>query len=163
MAHQPQLPSRKVADQVLEIAQAVKQDSAQRQKVSAERREQDAAVDAWFSRKRAVLISLIVTVPIFAVILAANITGQSLLDLATPDPPAPVAQKTAQQELDGVVKRVEAFKTDYNQLPASLIEVGTSPKGDWSYTKQTGGQYTIAVKMYGQTLSYDSRQQKAGL
>ena len=161
MADQQQAGTRRVADQVAELAQEAKQETAQRKKVSAERAVHTAAVDAWFSRKRAVLISLIVTVPIFAILVVTNLTGLSLVDLMTPDPPPQVAQQDAKRALDSVVKRVESFRTDYSTLPGGLIEVGTPPDGEWTYTKQPGGTYQIAVKMFGQALSFDSRQRKA--
>ena len=160
MTDQQQTGTRRVADQVLELAQAANKEKAQRQKVAEHRRDEEAAVDAWLSRKRAVLLSLIVAIPIFVMLLVIDLTGISLIDLATPNPSAPVAQQSAQQEMDGVVKRIEAFHSDYNQLPRSLVEVGMSSRGDWTYATLPGGHYAIALKMYGQSLTYDSRQHK---
>jgi hypothetical protein len=38
--------------------------------------------------------------------------------------------------------------------------VGVPPHGEWTYTKQPGGYYQLALKEYGQVLTFDSHQAK---
>src|SRR5438128_2299032 len=62
-------PSNAVASQVAELASAAGVEAAHRRKAVAERAQQTAAVDAWLSRERAVLVAFIVAAPVLALVI----------------------------------------------------------------------------------------------
>jgi hypothetical protein len=105
----------------------------------------------------AALIALLVALPVLGILYATNIKGLSLADLFTPAPTPAVARQQAEQAVHLVVREIESFKKDYSELPYSLTEVGTPVDGDWSYTKTPGNQYQIALRFYGQVVTFDSR------
>ena len=121
--------------------------------------EHEAVLDSWFSRKRGVLVALIVALPVLGVLLTLNITDQSLDELLLPDPPPALGLERAQEALDGVVRRVRVYRADYSELPDSLAEVGV-PKGDWTYEKELTGHYSIRLKLYGQVVTFNSDENK---
>ena len=149
-----QMPSN-VANQVTELANAAVADAAHRRKVSADRAQQMAAVDAWLSRKRIVLIALLMAIPTLALIIAVNVMNVSLVDLFAPAP-APQTLQSAQQALDTVVQRVDSFHNDYNELPRNLVEVGVPAPGKWTWAPRSNGQYQVTVTMFSQTLTFDT-------
>jgi hypothetical protein len=154
--------SQNLADQVAALAAEVRGETAHRAKVTAERAERQAIVDGWLSRKRAVLIGLIVALPVFGILLVTLVEGRSLADLLTPDPSPEVARQRAQENLDGVVKRIESFRGDYSELPDTLAVVGVPAFGDWTYTKSTGDRYQVTLKLYGQVVTLDSLHLRGG-
>jgi hypothetical protein len=146
-------------DEVARVSDEVVEDRAKRQKASLEQAEHEAVLDSWFSRKRGVLVALIVAVPVLALLVTLNITDQSLDELLMPDPPAALGLRRAQEALDGVVRRVRVYRDDYSELPDSLAEVG-APKGDWTYEKELTGHYQIRLKLYGQVVTFNSAENK---
>ena len=62
------------------------------------------------------------------------------------------------QTLDAMVKRIDSFHDDYDALPTNLAEVGLPPQGDWTWAPRGAGQYSVTVKMFGQSLTFDTRQ-----
>ena len=145
-----------IASQVSELSKAAAADAVLRKQRSAERVKHDAAVDAWLSRKRAVLMSFIIAVPVFAAVIAVNVMNVSFVDLLAPAPAPDVARLLSQEALDTVVKRVDTFYSDYGELPPSLIEVGLPPHGSWTWAPRGNGQYQVTVRMYGKTLTFDT-------
>jgi hypothetical protein len=117
-------------------------------------------VDSWFSRKRVVLVALIVALPVLGLLVLLNVTGQSLDELLQPDPPPELGLQRAQEALDAVVRRVRVYREDYSELPESLAEVGAH-EGDWTYDKESAGHYRIRLKLYGQVVTYNSVDSKA--
>jgi len=128
-----------------------------------EARAADAALPpprARFTRERICLLSLLISVPILAVVVATNILGYSLVDLMTPAPTPEVARHMAQETLDGIVKEIESFHHDYSDLPDFLSEVGVPERGRWTYLKKSDGSYQVAGEMFGQVVRFDSPARK---
>ena len=111
-------------------------------------------------RARGSLIGLVVSVPILAILVVANVWDISLVDLFTPAPTPEIARQLTQDTLDGVVEGIESFRQDYAALPTSLVEVGVPSRGTWTYSKTPGGHYQVVGEMYGQSVTYDSAQRK---
>jgi predicted component of type VI protein secretion system len=143
-----------LADQVKGLADEVKQDAARRAMANAEHAERAETIDAWLSRKRAVAAALVVALPVLAILVVTTIQGESLGELLTPNPPPAASLRQAQAALD---KRIEAFRSDYADLPGSLAEVGVPAHADVTYAK-SGKQYRVVLKMYGQAVTFDSTQ-----
>jgi len=159
MAEHPSKTPPSLDDEVARLAAEVVQDRSKRKKASAERAQQTAVLDSWFSRKRAVLVALIVALPVLGLLMSLNITDQSLDELLLPNPPPELGLHRAQQTLDAVVRQVRVYREDYSELPDSLAEVGV-PKGDWTYEKELTGHYRIRLKLYGQVVTFNSRESK---
>ena len=151
-------PTNALASQVADLANAAVVDAANRRKVSAERRKQTAAVEAWLSKERAVLVAFILAVPVLALVIYVNVMNKSLADLFSPAPTPQVSRQIAQEALDTVVKRIDSFYNDYDELPGNLVEVGLPTVGDWTWAPRSDGQYEVTVKMFSQTLTFDTRQ-----
>jgi hypothetical protein len=150
----------KLDDEVARLSDEAIHDRAARQKAIEGRAEHSALVSSWFSRQRVVLVALIVCLPILGLLVSMNLTGQSLDELLMPDPPPALALQQAQEALDAVVRQVRVYREDYSQLPDDLAEVG-APKGDWTYDKEfLTGRYRIHLKLYGQTVAFDSAESK---
>jgi hypothetical protein len=113
-------------------------------------------VAASISRERACLIGLVVTAPLFALLLLVNVWDISPIDLITPSPAPEVARQQAQVVLDGVVEGIESFRHDYATLPKALVEVGVPARGTWTYSLKPGGRYQVVGTMYGQVVRFDS-------
>jgi len=159
MAGPPNTPPN-LADQVARLTEEVDTDRAHRRQASAERAQQTAVVDTWLSKERVVLVAFIIALPVLGVLVWTNITGQTLIDLVTPDPPPEVAQQRAQEALDSVVEQIGAYRQDYSELPDSLAEVGIPP-GDWTYAKGSNGNYRVRLSIHGRVVTYDSLQSHA--
>jgi len=116
-----------------------------------------------FTRERACLVGLWISVPVLVIVLAVNVLGQSLVDLITPAPTPEVARQQAQETLQAVVLEIESFREDYSELPDVLAEVGIPHRGAWTYLKQPGGRYQVVGEMYGQVVTFDSSSRKSVL
>ena len=150
--------SNAIASQVAELANAAVVEKTHRQKASAERRKQTAKVDAWLSKDRMVLIAFLLALPLLALVVTVNVMDKSLAELFTSKPGPQVSQQLAQESLDAMVKRIDSFHDDYDALPTNLAEVGLPPQGDWTWAPRGAGQYSVTVKMFGQSLTFDTRQ-----
>lgn len=149
MAEQPRPPaitSQDAANQIFASA------DAERQKIIAER----VVVPSAMSRKHAVRVSLLVAVPVLAIVLIVNFAWQPLVALFEPWPAPAVAHQQAQATLDVLVLDIEAFRKDYGEPPKTLIEIGVPPRGRWSYAGASDGHYRVEGTMYGQSVSFDS-------
>jgi hypothetical protein len=156
-----QAPTR--ADQVKQLAEEIREDTAHRAKVRADHAERAAVIDRWLSRDRAVAIALVIALPVLVMLVVATIRGESLVEMVTPDPSPAVSLQQAHGALDSVVGRIEAFRSDYSQLPGSLAEVGVPAHGEWTFTKTSANEYRVVLRMYGQVVTFDSRQRTAPL
>jgi hypothetical protein len=152
-----------LADQVKRLAEEVREDTAHRAQATAEHVERAAAIHAWLSRDRVVAVALVLALPVLTVLVVANIRGESLMEWLTPDPSPAVSLHLAQAALDAAVGRIEAFRSDYSQLPSGLAEVGVPARGEWTFTKTSGSQYRVVLRMYGQVVTFDSSQLKPPL
>jgi hypothetical protein len=113
-------------------------------------------VDPTRSGQRASLIGLIVAFPVLVVVLIPNFTDWSWRSLFETRPPAAVAREEAQKILNALVVEVEGFRTDYDQLPESLAEIGLPEHGRWSYSVRGDGKYSLTGSLYGQTVNFES-------
>jgi hypothetical protein len=118
---------------------------------------------ARFTRERACLVGLGLSVPILLIVLVTNVLGLSLMDLITPAPTPEVARQQAQETLEAVVTEIESFHHDYSELPDVLAEVGVPPRGAWAYLKKPDGRYQVVGQMYGQIVTFDSPPRKLEL
>jgi hypothetical protein len=112
--------------------------------------------NAPISRERACLGGLILSAPLFALLILVNVWEISPIDLITPNPTPDVARQLAQGVLDDVVLGIESFRHDYATLPKELVEVGVPKHGSWTYSLKPGGRYQVAGTMYGEVVSFDS-------
>jgi hypothetical protein len=110
------------------------------------------------TRKRSVAGAFAVAIPVLAILLAVNVFNVSLMELITPAPSPEVARRQAQEALDSVVKGIETFRKDYEELPERLIEVASPEQGQWTYTRKSGGHYQVRLALHGQVLNFDSAQ-----
>lgn len=111
---------------------------------------------ASISRERACLVGLVLTAPLFALLLLVNVWDMSPVELITPRPAPAVARQQVQVLLDGVVQGIESFRHDYASLPKALVEVGVPARGSWTYSPKPGGRYQVVGTMYGQIVIFDS-------
>jgi hypothetical protein len=111
---------------------------------------------ASISRERACLGALVVTAPLFVLVLLVNVWDMSPVDLITPRPTAEVARRQVQGLLDDVVQGIESFRHDYASLPKALVEVGIPARGSWTYSPEPGGRYQVVGTLYGQVVTFDS-------
>ena len=118
---------------------------------------------ARFTRERACLVGIGLSVPILLIVLAINVLGISLVEMMTPSPRPEVARQQAQETLDSVVREIESFHHDYSELPSVLAEVGVPSRGTWAYLKKAGERYQVVGQMYGQVVTFDSPPRKAVL
>jgi hypothetical protein len=151
-----------LAEQVSEIAEEAKEEKAHRERARAEHAERVAG-PWWSRRERLVLIAVMVALPILGILLVTHVQGRPLLALVTPAPAPAVARHRAEVALKFVVNEIEAFRADYSELPDSLTEVGAPAVGEWTYIQRSDGHYQVGLTMYGQVVSFDSRQAEVAL
>jgi hypothetical protein len=132
------------------FAAATEEQRARAKRVAAERVAQPTAV----SRERVAYTGVALMTPVFVVILLVNVLGFSPLSFFEPAPTPEAAREEVQQLLKTVVADIEAFRTDTNQLPDTLVQVGIPSRGDWSYTNGGSGTYRLQGTLYGQTATY---------
>lgn len=113
-------------------------------------------VPSTVSRRRVVGASLAVAVSVLTVLLVATFAWEPLLSLFEPTPSPEMANRQAHEMLDALVDDIDAFRKDYDELPATLVDIGVPPRGEWSYTATSGTQYTVRGTLYGQAVSFDS-------
>ena len=142
--HQPD-PARDLIDAAVE-------DVARTQR----RRAEIVAAERAPKGQRAALIALIAAFLVLGVLFVTNIQGRSLLALLAPAPPPAVARQQAEGALQLVVNEIESFRRDYAELPGSLAEVGTPLDGEWTYARRSGTHYQVALRFYGQVVTFDS-------
>jgi len=118
---------------------------------------------AKFSRERVCFVSLLMTAPMLALLIATNVMGFSLVDMVTPAPTPEIARQLIQETMQDVVREIESFRQDYSELPDLLSEVGVPSRGTWTYEKKPGGQYIVTGEMYGEVVRYGAPAKKAGL
>jgi len=138
--------SQSLANEIFDSA------DAERQKIVAERVVLPPAV----SRRRGVRVALLIAIPVLAAVLVVNFAWQPLVSMFEPWPPPAAARVEAQAALDALVLDIEAFRKDYDHLPAALIEVGLPPRGRWSYAGVSKAHYRVEGTLYGQSVSFDS-------
>ena len=85
---------------------------------------------------------------------------KSLVEMFTPAPAADVSRQLAQEAMDSVVKRIDSFHDDYDELPRNLVEVGVPSIGDWTWAPRSNGQYQVTVKAFGRVLAFDTSQRQ---
>jgi hypothetical protein len=112
------------------------------------------------TRARLVGCALAIAVPVLATFLAVNVFDVSVTDLITPAPAPAIALGQTQAALDAMVKEIEAYRKDYEELPEHLVEVAAPSKGNWTYSRNPSGQYQVVLEMYGQVVTFDSTQSK---
>ena len=112
------------------------------------------------SRKRAVAGALVVAVPVLAIVITVNLFGVSVVDMMTPAPSPAAGLRQAQDAVDGMVKDIEGFREDYEELPERLAEVAAPFHGQWTYSTTPGGHYLVVLKMHGQVVTFDSAKNK---
>jgi hypothetical protein len=113
-----------------------------------------------FTRERACLVGLALSVPILLIVLVTNVLGISVIDMMTPSPRPEVARQQARETLDSVVREIESFHHDYRELPSVLAEVGVPSRGTWAYLKKADERYQVVGQMYGQIVTFDSPPRK---
>ena len=116
-----------------------------------------------FTRERACLVGIGLSVPILLIVLVTNVLGISLVEMMTPSPRPEVARQQAQETLDSVVAEIESFHHDYSELPSVLAEVGVPSRGTWAYLQKAGGRYQVVGQLYGQVVTFDSPPRKVVL
>jgi len=84
-----------------------------------------------------------------------TVAGNSLIALLSAAPPLALRQVRAREALDAAGKQVGAYRQAYSRLPHSLAEVGV-PRGEWTYSKGSNGNYTIRLSLQGQVVAFDS-------
>src|SRR6185295_5064919 len=112
------------------------------------------------TRKRTVTGALAVAVPVLALLVAINVFDVPILDLLTPTPSPAVARRQSQEALDAMVKEIEGFREDYEELPERLAEVALPSQGTWTYSRTPGGHYQVALELHGQVVTFDSAEGK---
>ena len=98
---------------------------------------------------------LVFSLPTLVIVLVFNLTDVSVAELLEPEPPPAVAKQRADQMLKALVAEVESFRTDYNELPETLFEIGMPERGEWSYSV-TDGTYRIVGTLHGQQVTFTS-------
>jgi hypothetical protein len=126
----------------MELAAEVSEETAQRQKLQAER----AAETVPVTRSRVTLVAMLIAVPVLIGLIVMNFVVS----------PASVVPDSPQEALNFAIKQVENFREDYAKLPDTLTEAGPFTDGEFSYTKKPDGQYQLVVRKHGQVLTYDS-------
>jgi hypothetical protein len=108
------------------------------------------------TRPRAVRIAFAIALPIFAGLLVANFAWQPVMTLFERELPAPVAARQAQEMLDELVADIDAYRTDYDELPVNLVDVGVPARGQWRYVSLGPGQFRVEGTLQGHVVSFDS-------
>ena len=55
------------------------------------------------------------------------------------------------------------FALTTRSCQGSLAEVGVPAHGEWTFTKTSANEYRVVLRMYGQVVTFDSRQRTAPL
>jgi hypothetical protein len=134
-----------------EIFAAATEEKRERAKRQAEER---VTPPAPVSRERVAYTGVALLTPVFVIILLVNVLGFSPLSFFEPAPAPEVAREEVQQLLKTVIADIEAFRTDTNQLPDTLVQVGIPSRGAWVYTNGGNGTYRLQGTLYGQTATY---------
>jgi hypothetical protein len=108
------------------------------------------------TRDRAAGIGLTVAVPVLIAIVGINFAGDTLRSWFEPRPSSSAVREEAQKSLDSIVRDIEAFREDYNELPESLVEAGMPSRGQWKYQVLDQRHYRIEGRLHGQVVSFDS-------
>jgi len=127
---------------LMALAAEVSEETAQRQKLQAER----AAAAVPITRSRITLAATLIAVPALIVLLVVNFVAS----------PAPVVPDSPREALNFAIKQIENFREDYSRLPDTLIQAGPFSDREFSYTKKPDGQYQLVVRKHGEVLTYDS-------
>ena len=151
MEGQPKPPPSAAQEAANELFDAA---DAERQQIIADR----VVVPAAISRRRAVRMALMMAVPVLVALLLVNFAWEPLMSFFEPWPAPAAARLQAQSTLDGLVLDIEAFRKDYGELPATLIEIGVPSRGKWSYAAVSSVDYRVEGTLYGQAVSFDSKQ-----
>jgi hypothetical protein len=149
--------SAEVPDPFKELIQLASDQTAQ----TARERAAIKAPTVRVSRKRATLVGLVISAPIFATLLVINVWGISLVDMLTPAPAPEIAREQTHSALDEIVDGIESFRHDYDALPERLIEVGVPARGSWAYSRIADDRYQVVGEMYGVVVTFDSSERKA--
>jgi hypothetical protein len=125
---------------------------ADHQRLRAER----VPVPSTITRQRVVRVSLAVAIPILIAVLVATFAWQPLMSLLEPALSPAMASQQAQEILDALVIEIDAYRKDYDALPATLVDIGVPPRGQWSYVPSGNAQFKVQGTLYGQVVSFDS-------
>jgi hypothetical protein len=147
--------SRSRAADLEDILNQASEETAHRARVRAE-----APPVAQVTRSRGVAGALAFAVPLLAIFLAVNVFDVSVVDLMMPAPSPAVALRETQDALEEMVKGIESYRQDYEELPEHLTEVAPPFPGQWTYSRKAGGHYQVVLEMHGQVITYDSAQNK---
>jgi len=134
-----------------EIFARAKEERVEIQKVRAEQAKAGSKV----SRERATTIALAVSAPFLVALVVFNVVGLSVSSMFETPPTPAAARQEVQRTLDTFVADIEAFRKQYNELPESIVEIGTPGRGTWSYVV-SGSTYRIQGSLYGQNVSFNS-------
>jgi hypothetical protein len=119
-------------------------------------RAQRVAVPSTVTRQRVVRVSLAAAVSVLIAVLIATFAWEPLLSVFAPTPSAEAATQQAQEMLDALVVEIDAFRNDYDELPATLVDIGVPPRGQWRYTATSRTHYIVEGAVYGKVVSFDS-------
>ena len=150
---QPESSSREADFQ--DILNQATEETADRARVRAK-----APPVAQITRNRSVVGALALAVPVLAIVLTVNVFEVSFVDLIMPAPSPAVALREAQDALAVMVKGIESYREDYDELPEHLAEVAPPYPGQWSYSRKAAGHYLVVLEMHGQVVTFDSVQNK---
>ena len=114
------------------------------------------AVPSTVTRQRVVRVSLAAAVSVLIAVLLATFAWEPLLSVFAPAPSPEAATQQAHEMLDALVAEIDAFRKDYDELPATLVDIGVPPRGQWRYTATSPTQYIVQGTVYGRTVSFDS-------
>jgi hypothetical protein len=131
-------------------------DSATADQIHQREHAERVAVPSAIARQRVVHVALAMAVPILIAVLLVNFAWQPLMSLFEDRPSPAIASQQAQEMLDALVIDIDAFQDDYNELPATLVDIGVPPRGEWSYAVLGHAQYKVRGTLYGQVVSFDS-------
>jgi hypothetical protein len=145
---EPRQGAQQSANEIFAAATEEQRERAKR--VAAERVAPPVAV----SRDRAVYAGVALFAPLLVGILLINVLGFSPLSVLESKPTPEAARQEAEQLLKTLVADIEAFRTDANHLPGSLVEVGIPSRGSWSYTNAGNGGYRVEGTLYGQAVTF---------
>ena len=119
-------------------------------------RAQRVVVPSTVTRQRVVRVSLAAAVSVLIALLLATFAWEPLLSVFAPAPSAEAATRQAHEMLDALVVEIDAFRKDYHELPATLVDIGVPPRGQWRYTATSHTQYIVEGRIYGKVVSFDS-------
>jgi hypothetical protein len=119
-------------------------------------RAQRVPVPSTVTRQRVVQVSLAAAVSVLIAVLLATFAWEPLLAVFAPAPSAEEATRQAHEMLDALVADIDAFRKDYDELPATLVDIGVPPRGQWRYTASSRTQYVVEGTIYGKVVRFDS-------